>query len=90
MELFIGFSGLVVAIGEDKGIKGICLFASTTQNMTDAEEPDYYAAKELVDKLGAILGISVDTADLEGRGHKGDELAEEEEEEESEYLSGYA
>ncbi len=93
VELFIGFSGLVVAIGEEKGIKGICLFASTTQNMTDAEEPDYYAAKELVDKLGEIVGISVDTSDLEGRGHKGDELAEEGEEGEeegSEYLSGYA
>jgi len=93
VELFIGFSGLVVALGQDKGIKGICLFASTTQNMTDAEQPDYYAAKELVDKLGAILGISVDTADLEERGHIGAELAEEGEEGEeegSEYLSGYA
>ncbi len=91
VERFIGFSGLVVALGEEKGIKGICLFASTTQNMRDAEEPDYYAAKELVDKLGEMLGISVDTADLEERGHMGDEQAEEGEEEEgSEYLSGYA
>jgi hypothetical protein len=37
------------------------------------------------------VGISVDTSDLEERGHKGDEQAEEGEEEEgSEYLSGYA
>ncbi len=57
--------------------------------MTDAEQPDYYAAKELVDKLGELLGISVDTADLEEHEHKMDEPAEEGEEG-SEYLSGYA
>ena len=89
VERFIGFSGLVIAIGGDKGIKGICLFASTVQNMRDAEQPDYYAAKELVDKLGEILGISIDTADLEEREQMGDELVEEGEEGGSEYLSGY-
>ncbi|HID20678.1 MAG TPA: hypothetical protein EYP28_07085 [Methanophagales archaeon] len=93
VELFIGFSGLVVAIGKEKGIKGICLFASTAQNLADVEYPDFYAAKELLDKLGEILKLSVDTSDLEERRHVEKELGEEKREKGEgrgeEELSGY-
>jgi proteasome assembly chaperone (PAC2) family protein len=94
VDRFIGFSGLVVAMGKLKGIKGICLFANTTQNVTDPEYPDFYAAKELLDKLNELLHLSVDTSDLdereqvkkEGRG----ELTEEEKVEiAGEDLTGY-
>jgi proteasome assembly chaperone (PAC2) family protein len=93
VELFIGFSGLVVAMGKEKGIKGICLFGSTTQNLADVEHPDFYAAKELLDKLGEILNLSVDTSDLEKRRHVVKELEEEKREQgegrREEELSGY-
>lgn len=65
VDSFIGFSGLVVAIGREKGLKGICLFANTTHNLADPEYPDFYAAKELLEKISEILGIAVDTSDLE-------------------------
>jgi len=68
VDRFIGFSGLVVAIGREKGLKGICLFANTTQNLADPEYPDFNAAKELLKKVSEILGITVDTSDLEEKG----------------------
>jgi len=100
---FIGFSGLVVAIGREKGLKGVCLFANTAQNLADPEYPDFNAAKELLEKVGEILGIRVDTSDLEERRRVEKELIEEkrtrereesreeerEREREREALSGY-
>lgn len=74
---FIGFSGLVVAIGREKGLKGVCLFANTAQNLADPEYPDFNAAKELLEKVGEILGIRVDTSDLEERRRVEKELIEE-------------
>jgi len=67
VDRFIGFSGLVVAIGREKGLKGVCLFANTAQNLADPEYPDFSAAKELLEKVSEILGIRVDTSDLEER-----------------------
>lgn len=67
VDRFIGFSGLVVALAREKGIKGICLFAHTTQNLEDPEYPDFNAAKILAEKVGEILGFRVDTSDLEKR-----------------------
>ena len=67
VDSFIGFSGLVVAIGHEKGLKGVCLFANTAQNLADPEYPDFNAAKVLLEKVGEILGIRVDTSDLEER-----------------------
>jgi len=103
VDRFIGFSGLVVAIGREKGLKGMCLFANTAQNLADPEYPDFNAAKELLEKVGEILGIRVDTSDLEERRRVEKELIEEkrkrereesrekerEREREREALSGY-
>ena len=77
VDSFIGFSGLVVAIGREKGLKGICLFANTTHNLADPEYPDFYAAKELLEKISEILGITVDTSDLEERGMAEGKIIEE-------------
>jgi proteasome assembly chaperone (PAC2) family protein len=101
VDSFIGFSGLVVAIGREKGLKGVCLFANTAQNLTDPEYPDFNAAKELLEKVSEILGIRVDTSDLEEgrrvekklteerRKREGEERRKEEREREREELSGY-
>ncbi len=77
VDRFIGFSGLVVAIGREKGLKGVCLFANTTQNLANPEYPDFNAAKELLEKVGEISGIKVDTSDLEERRMAERELIEE-------------
>ncbi len=77
IDRFIGFSGLVVAIGREKGLKGICLFANTTHNLEDPEYPDFYAAKELLEKISEILEITVDTSDLEERGKAEGKITEE-------------
>ncbi len=74
VDRFIGFSGLVVAIGREKGLKGVCLFANTAQNLADPEYPDFNAAKELLEKVGEILEIRVDTSDLEEGGRVKKEL----------------
>lgn len=95
VDRFIGFSGLVVAIGREKELKGVCLFANTTQNLANPEYPDFNAAKELLEKVGEILGIRVDTSDLEERRRVEKELIEERREKERERerkreeLSGY-
>ena len=65
VDRFIGFSGLVVALARERGIKGVCLFANTTQNLEDPEYPDFDAAKMLLRKVGEILNLRVDTSDLE-------------------------
>ncbi|MDI6886317.1 MAG: PAC2 family protein [archaeon] len=94
VDRFIGFSGLLVAIGREKGIKGVCLFANTTQNVVDPEYPDFNAAKNLLEKVGEVLNLSVDTSDLEESRRVEKELMKEEVEEEKERrreeLSGYA
>lgn len=77
VDRFIGFSGLVVAIGREKGLKGICLFANTTQNLADPEYPDFNAAKELLEKISEIVGIAVDTSGLEERGMAEGKITEE-------------
>ncbi|MHC1610337.1 MAG: PAC2 family protein [Candidatus Methanospirareceae archaeon] len=66
VDRFIGFSGLVVAIGREKGIKGVCLFAKTTTNSTEPEYPDFNAARGLLEKVGEIVGLKVDISDLGG------------------------
>ena len=95
VDRFIGFSGLVVAVGREKGLKGICLFANTAQNLADPEYPDFNAAKELLEKISEILGIAVDTSELEERGMGEGKITEEmgekerKREQEREEIRGY-
>ncbi|MBN1455797.1 MAG: PAC2 family protein [Methanomicrobia archaeon] len=65
VDRFIGFSGLVAALAMMKGLEGVCLFSSTTQNVEDPEYPDPGAAQELVVRVAEILGFQIDTADFE-------------------------
>lgn len=84
VDRFIGFSGIVAAIGREKGIKGVCLFSNTTQNLSDPEYPDFTAAKDLLEKVGEIVGVRVDTSDLEEKKRREKELMKERIERESE------
>jgi proteasome assembly chaperone (PAC2) family protein len=77
VDRFIGFSGLVTAIGGEKGIKGVCLFANTAPNSTEPEYPDFNAAKVLLEKVGEIVELKVDTSDLEERRRREKEFIEE-------------
>ena len=77
VDRFIGFSGLVTAMGHDKGIEGVCLFACTSQNAADPEYPDYTAASELLVKLNEILQLEVDTSILEAKSRVESKLREE-------------
>jgi len=102
VDRFIGFSGLVAAIGREKGIKGVCLFANTAQNPAEPEYPDFDAAKGLLEKVGEIVGLKVDISDLEERSRSEGELigagitreseegGEQEREGDREELIGYA
>ena len=76
VDRFIGFSGLVAAIGREKGIKGVCLFANTAQNPAEPEYPDFDAAKRLLEKVGEIVGLKVDISDLDERSRREQEHTE--------------
>lgn len=76
VDRFIGFSGLVTAISREKGIEGVCLFASTAQNLSDPEYPDFGAAKNLLEKVGEIVKLKVDTTDLDEKRRREKRLLE--------------
>jgi proteasome assembly chaperone (PAC2) family protein len=65
VDRFIGFSGLVAALAGEQGIKGVCLFASTSQNASDPEYPDWSAAELLVAKVCEIVGVQGDASHFE-------------------------
>lgn len=95
VDRFIGFSGLVAAIGREKGIEGVCLFANTTPNSTEPEYPDFNAAKVLLKKVGEIVELKVDISDLEERRRREkvfieEGISRETEESSEEEIIGYA
>jgi hypothetical protein len=55
-----GASGLILGIGELRGIDAVCLMAETVGQVVDAK-----AAKVLLDSLSKILKINVDMTDLD-------------------------
>lgn len=62
-ERFIGFSGLVLIEGRKLGIPALGLLAETTP-AEDPEAPDPKASRMLVEKLGEILDMDIDTSRL--------------------------
>ncbi|HDM36842.1 MAG TPA: proteasome assembly chaperone family protein [Candidatus Syntrophoarchaeum butanivorans] len=55
-----GISGLLLGLGKERGFEGICLLGETF-----GEFPDPKAAKAVLDVLCSIIGIEVDTSELE-------------------------
>jgi len=77
VDRFIGLTGLVTAIARKKSIKGLCLFASTEQNLAEPEYPDFSAAKELLEKVEAIVELKINAFDLEENRKRENEQIEE-------------
>lgn len=76
VDRFIGLTGLVAAVAGKKSIKGVCLFASTEQNFEEPEYPDFGAAKELLEKVNAVVGLKIDALGLEENRKRENELIE--------------
>jgi proteasome assembly chaperone (PAC2) family protein len=62
---FYGFSGLVMGMGAYHDVDGICLFAKTKVDEEDLERPDPNATKVLLDFLKNLIGLDLDTSDLD-------------------------
>ncbi len=61
----IGASGLLLGMGKQRKIKGICLLGETHGMLVD-----HRSAKVVLETLANIIGISVDTSKLEQRAKK--------------------
>ncbi|MBN2518453.1 MAG: proteasome assembly chaperone family protein [Candidatus Altiarchaeota archaeon] len=60
-----GASGLVLGLGELRGIEAVCLMGETVGQVVDAK-----AAKILLEKLMLVLDLKIDMADLDKRAKK--------------------
>lgn len=60
---FFGFSALILGIAALRGIDGFCLFAETTP-ATNPENPDFDAARRILEKLNEMLGLDIDASKL--------------------------
>ena len=56
----VGAAGLLLALGKLKGMRGICLMGETHGNYID-----YNSAKKVIEVLGKILNLKIDTSQLE-------------------------
>jgi len=56
-----GMSGLLMGLAKLREIKSFCLLAETT-----GANPDVTAAKAILDVLSSVLGLKIDSKDLEG------------------------
>ena len=65
----IGASGLILGLGKLRGMEGVCLLGETHGMMAD-----HRAAESVLEVLTRILGIKVDTTDLERRAKKTERL----------------
>ena len=55
------FNGLVLGVAKNKNINGVGLFGE----IYDAELPQHKAAKNIIDTIGKLLKIQIDTDELE-------------------------
>ncbi|HID43978.1 MAG TPA: hypothetical protein EYP30_09470 [Archaeoglobaceae archaeon] len=62
---FYGFSGLILGMALERNIEGFCLFAETTPEPTNPENPDFDAAYRLVKKVNKIMNIDVEVPELQ-------------------------
>jgi len=65
----VGVSGLLVGLGEMRGIEGICLMGETSGYLVDPK-----SAQAVLDVLTDTLGFEVDTAELEERAEEMEEV----------------
>jgi hypothetical protein len=58
-----GLNGVLIGVAKNRGIEGLCLMAEIRY----ANFPQHLASKAVLEKLTAILGIEIDTSQLEKR-----------------------
>jgi uncharacterized protein (TIGR00162 family) len=67
----VGASGLLLGLGEQRGISGICLMGETSGYLVDPK-----SAQSVLEVLSDVLGITLDFSDLEDRAEQMDKLAQ--------------
>ena len=61
-----GLNGILIGIAKRRGIDGVCLMGEIRY----ANVPQHLSSKAVLDKLTAILGVEIDTTQLEKRAEK--------------------
>ncbi len=67
----VGAAGLLVGLGSLKGMDGVCLMGETHGQIIDAR-----AAKAVLEVLGNLVGVRVDTSELETRAKEIEKIVE--------------
>ena len=65
----VGVSGLLLGLGERRGLEGVCLMGETSGYLVDPK-----SAQAVLDVLTGVLGFEVDTAELEERAEEMEEV----------------
>ena len=61
-----GLNGILIGVAKRRGIDGVCLMGEIRY----ANVPQHLSSKAVLDKLTAILGVEIDTTQLEKRAEK--------------------
>lgn len=61
-----GLNGILIGVARNRGIEGVCLMAEIRY----ANVPQHLSSKAVLEKLAAILGLEIDTTQLEKRAKK--------------------
>lgn len=61
-----GLNGILIGVAGNRGIEGICLMGEIRY----ANVPQHLSSKAVLEKLATILGLEIDTAQLENRAKK--------------------
>ena len=61
-----GLNGILIGVAKNRGIEGVCLMGEIKY----ANVPQHLSSKAVLEKLTAILGLEVDTTQLEKRAKK--------------------
>jgi proteasome assembly chaperone (PAC2) family protein len=61
-----GLNGILIGVAKKRGIEGVCLMGEIRY----ANVPQHLSSKAVLEKLSAILGLEIDTTQLEKRAEK--------------------
>ncbi|MHB8584409.1 MAG: proteasome assembly chaperone family protein [Thermoplasmatota archaeon] len=67
----VGASGLLLGLGQKRGMRGVCLMGETSGYLVDPK-----SAQSVLEVLAQILSVQVDFKDLEARAEQMDKLAQ--------------
>ncbi|MHB8605020.1 MAG: proteasome assembly chaperone family protein [Thermoplasmatota archaeon] len=67
----VGASGLLLGLGKQRGMRGVCLMGETSGYLVDPK-----SARSVLEILSGILNVKIDFSDLESRAEQMDKLAQ--------------